>query len=101
MTNIEGGDAMLRVFFRLLIAGDLLGIVLAIAIWIESMSPEQGANMVLMMLPMIAFPTLLCGLGILLFISAAGERFGRWERRFGTLLGAASLIIFGSLFALG
>lgn len=92
---------MLRVLFHLLLAGDVLGIVLAIAIWIESTAPRPGANMVLMALPLVVIPTLLCGCAVLMLISAGDEHLGRREARVGKWLGIASLIVFGSLFAIG
>jgi Mg/Co/Ni transporter MgtE len=92
---------MLHVIFRMLLTGDLLGIVLAIAIWIESTASRPGANMVLMALPLVVIPTLLCGCAILMLISAGDEHLGRREARVGKWLGITSLIVFGSLFAVG
>ena len=78
-----------------------LGFILAMWLIICSLASEPGANMVLMGLPMIAFPTVLLATVAIGIVITNGASLTHWERLSAWLAAGLALVVFGFLFMLG
>jgi hypothetical protein len=94
-------NEMMRVVLWLVLT--LAGFGVAVSVWLFacSLEPTPGANMVLMGLPMVAFPTAICAATAIGIASIPGIRLSNWERRGSWVAGGLAAAVFGALFILG
>lgn len=92
---------MIRLNFWCLMFIDIVGLGLMLAMIAHSLSPERGADMILMAMPFIALPTWFVAIILLGFILTLGDQMKRWERVMGHIAIALSFSIAIPLVLLG